>query len=53
MAKGELAHHAQFLLFPQYFQMSSAAEASESVCMWEGFKDCSSTYIVYRPTEAL
>ena len=32
---------AQNLLLPQYFQKSSAAEVSESICMWEGgWKDC-------------
>ena len=38
MAKGEIAHHEQFHLWPQCFQKSSAAEASESVCMWERVK---------------
>ena len=33
MAKGEIAHHEQFLISPQCFQKSSALEASESVCM--------------------
>ena len=26
VAKGEIAHYEQFILLPQYFQMSSAAE---------------------------
>ena len=35
-AKGEIAHHEkQVLLLPQCFKKSSAAEALESVCMWE------------------
>ena len=38
MAKGEVAHHEQFLLLPQCFQTSAAAEASESFCMWERVK---------------
>ena len=33
--KGEIAHDEQFLIFPEYFQKSSAVEASESFCMWE------------------
>ena len=35
MAIGEIACFEQFLLLSQRFQMSSAAEASESVYMWE------------------
>ena len=35
MVKGEIAHHEQFLLLPQRFQYSSAAEASEDVYMRE------------------
>ena len=35
VAKGEVAHDEQFLLLPQYFQKSSAAEASENICMRE------------------
>ena len=35
IAKGEIAHYEQFLLLPKCFQKSSAAEASESVCMRE------------------
>ena len=35
MAKGEIAHNEQFFLLPQYFQMSSAAEASGSICVRE------------------
>ena len=38
VAKGEIAHHAQFLPLPQCFQKSSASEASESVCMRERVK---------------
>ena len=33
--EGEIAHYEQFLLLPYYFKTVSAAEASESVCMWE------------------
>ena len=35
VAKEEIAHDEQFLLLPQCFKKSSAAEASENVCMWE------------------
>ena len=35
MAKGEIAHYEQFLLLSQCFQMSSAAEMSESFYMRE------------------
>ena len=35
MTKGQIAHQEQFQLLSQCFQMSSAAELSESVCMWE------------------
>ena len=38
VAKGEIAHYEQFLLLPQGCQNSSAADASESVCMWERVK---------------
>ena len=34
VAKGETAHSKQFLLLPQCFQKSSAAEALESDFMW-------------------
>ena len=35
MAEVEIAHYEQFLLLPHCFQKSSAAEASESVYIWE------------------
>ena len=35
MARGENAHFEQFPLLSQCFQKSTAAEASESVYMWE------------------
>ena len=35
VAKGEIAQYEKFLLLLQCFQKSSAAEASESVCMRE------------------
>ena len=35
VAKGEIARSEQFLLLSQCFQKPFAAEASESVCMWE------------------
>ena len=35
VASGEIARFEQFFLLQQYFQKSSAAEASESICMWE------------------
>ena len=38
VAKGDIAHFDQFLLLPQCFQKSSAAESSESVCMRERVK---------------
>ena len=38
MAKGDIAHYEQYLLLPQLFQKSSAAEASESIFMWERVK---------------
>ena len=30
-----MKNYEQFLLLPQYFQKSSAAEALKSACMWE------------------
>ena len=36
VANGEIAHYEPFLLLPQYFQKSSAAEASEKVCLYVG-----------------
>ena len=38
MAKEEIARFEQFLLLFQCFQKSSAAEASESVYLWERVK---------------
>ena len=38
MAKAEIACFDNFLLLSQYFQKSSAAEASESVYMWKRVK---------------
>ena len=38
VAKEEIARFGQFLLLSQCFPKSSAAEASESVCMWERVK---------------
>ena len=35
LAKAEIARFEQFHLLSQYFQKYSAAEASESVYMWE------------------
>ena len=35
MAKGEIAHIEQFLFLSLYFQKLFAAEASESIYMWE------------------
>ena len=37
VAKGWIAHHEQFHLWPQCFQMSSAAIASKCVCRSERF----------------
>ena len=38
LAKGEIARIEQFLLLSQCFQLKSAADASESVCMRERVK---------------
>ena len=38
LAEGEMALLEQFLFLPQCFQKSTAAEKSESVCMWERVK---------------
>ena len=38
VVKGEIAHHEQFVLFPQCFQKLSTTEASESVYLWERVK---------------
>ena len=38
MGKGEIPCFEQFLLLSKCFQKSSAAEASESVYMWERIK---------------
>ena len=35
VAKGEIGNFEQFLLLTQCFQKSSAAEASETIYMWE------------------
>ena len=35
VAKREIAHYEQFIVLPQCFQKSSAAEVLESVSMWE------------------
>ena len=35
VANVEIAHYEQFLLLPQCFQTSSAAEVPEGVCLWE------------------
>ena len=38
VAKGEIARFEQFLFLSQFVQKSSAADASECVCMWERVK---------------
>ena len=38
VAKGEIADHEQFHLWPQCFQNSFAANASKCVCMWKWLK---------------
>ena len=38
MANGEIAHYEQFIHLPQCFQKLSAADASESIYMWERVK---------------
>ena len=35
VAKVEIAHYKQILLLPPSFEKTSAAEMSESICMWE------------------
>ena len=35
MGKGEIAHHEQFLLFPQCFQTGCFQGASKGVIVWE------------------
>ena len=35
VTKGEIAHHKQLFILAQCFQKSSAADASESVCIME------------------
>ena len=38
VGKGEIAHHEQFLLFPQCFQKACFPGASKSVIVWEWAK---------------
>ena len=38
VTKGEIGHYEPFVLLPHCFQKLSAAEALESVCMWERIK---------------
>ena len=38
VVKGEIARFGQFFLLSQCYQKSSAAEASESIYMWERVK---------------
>ena len=38
VAKGEIARHEQFLLFPQCFQMACFLGASKGVIVWEWVK---------------
>ena len=47
VAKGEIAHHEQFHLWPQCFQKSSAAISSKCVCRWE--RVYSKIILVYIP----
>ena len=35
VGKGEIAHHEQFLLFPQCFQKACFPGASKAVTVWE------------------
>ena len=39
VAKAEIAYHEQFLLWPQCFQNSSAADATKCVRTWERIKE--------------
>ena len=39
MGKGEIAHHEQFLLFPQCFQKACFPGASKGVIVWELVKE--------------
>ena len=38
VGKGEIAHYAQFLLFPQRFQKACFLGASKGVIVWEWVK---------------
>ena len=38
VAKGEIAHHEKRILLPESLQKLSAADASESVYLWERVK---------------
>ena len=38
MAKGEIAHYKQFLLFPECFQKACFPGASKGVIVWEWVK---------------
>ena len=50
VAKAEIAHHEQFHLWPQRFQKSSAAIASECVCRRENVKVCNLSIIAMMKT---
>ena len=39
VANGEIPHYEQLLLLPQWFQMSSAAQSSQRVYMWDRVKN--------------
>ena len=36
MAEGKISNYEPFLLLPQCFKKTSAAELHESVCIWNG-----------------
>ena len=44
--KGEIACFEQFLLLPQCFQKTSAADASKYVYKWERVKACFQMHII-------
>ena len=54
VAKGEIPYNEQFLLLPQCFQKSSAAEVSENVSMWERvLKSVSSGFVKINHVEGV
>ena len=52
LTKGEIALIEQILLLPQWYQKSSAEDASESICMWEKVNGYL-TYVTNKMTNVL